>query len=307
MDQSNQIKYIVMQICYIPSIICSIFTLYHLLFNRHLRSTLHNHVPIALLIISTLDSLFNHPFTLIYLRMNRVIPSTTTMCLGWNFLNSFFTVATFLTMAWGSIERHFLIFNSNLFLTQRQRFVFHYIPLLTMIVIYPLISNIVISLLYPCENRFNFSLLFCGYTCALKIPSVALYARIAHNFLPISVVIGSTIVLIIRVIKQKEQIQTNQINWRRYRRMVIQLFSLASLFLPLTLPAMTVSIVQNCCLPTFASSIFVPYLNFLVRFLTLLLPFLCLSLFPELLPKLFFCKNNHVQPVRTIRARTLLT
>ena len=105
----------------------------------------------------------------------------------------------------------------------------------------------------------------------------------------------------------KEQIQTNQINWRRYRRMVIQLFSLASLFLPLTLPAMTVSIVQNCCLPTFASSIFVPYLNFLVRFLTLLLPFLCLSLFPELWPKLFFCKNNHVQPVRTIRARTLLT
>ena len=261
----------------------------------------------TLLMICTLDSLFNHPFTLIYLRMGQVLPSNKTMCLSWNFLNSFFTIATFLTMAWGSIERHFLIFNSRLFVTKRQRIFFHYIPLLTVVFIYPMISHIIIYLLYPCENRFNYSLLFCGYTCALRVPSIALYARIVHNFIPVLIVISSTLILIIRVIKQKEQIRTNQIRWRRYRRMMTQLFSLASLFLIVTLPAMTVSIVQNCCLPTFAASIHVPYLNFLVRFLTLLIPFLCLSLFPELWSKFFFWRSNRVHPVRAIRARTIPT
>lgn len=307
MDSSNLIKYIIMQICYIPSMICCLFTLWHLLIDRHLRSALHNHIPISLLIICALDGLFNHPFTLIYLRMEEVLPSNSTMCLLWNFVNSFFTITTFLTMAWGSIERHFLIFNSRFFVTQRKRILFHYLPLLIVIFIYPLISHIIIYLLYPCQNRFNYSLLFCGYTCALRVPSVALYARIVHNFIPIFIVISSTLILIIRVIKQKEQIRTNQMRWRRYHRMITQFFSLSSLFVIVTLPAMTVSIIQNCCIPTFAASIHVPYLNFFVRFLTILIPFLCLSLFPELWSKFAFWKSNRVHPVRTVRARTIPT
>jgi hypothetical protein len=293
MDLSNQIKYIVMQICYIPSIICSIFTLTHLFWNRTLRLALHNHISLALLIISTFDLLLNHPLTLNYLRIGRVIPSNDTICLFWNFVNSMLTIACFLTMAWGSVERHLLIFYSTLFVTRRQRILFHYIPLLSMAFIYPFISNIVISLLYPCKNQFNMVSLFCGYTCALKIQSVALYARIAHNFVPTFIVVGSTVTLIVRVIMQRRQVQRDQFKWRRYRRMIIQLLALATLFLILTMPATLVSIVQNCCQPTFAASVQIPYLNFLVRFLTIFMPFICLSLLPEIWPKLIIpCKTS---------------
>ena len=307
MDPSNQIKYIMMQICYIPSIACSILTLSHFVLNRNLRSALHNHIPFVLLIISLLDSLLNHPFTLNYLRISQVIPSTNTMCLFWNFINSLLTIATFLTMAWGSFERHLLIFYSRLFSTRRGRVLFHYIPLFLTAFIYPTVANIIIILLYPCQNHFNMSALFCGYTCALKIPSVAVYARIAHNFVPTFIVVIFTVTLIIRVIKQKRQIQNNQFNWRRYRRMIIQLLALASLFLLLTLPATIVSIVQNCCLPTFVTPVQVSHLNFPVRFLTIFMPFICLSLLPEIWSKLLLWKNIRVRPVATLRVRTIPT
>ncbi len=295
-----------MQICHIPSIICSIFTLSHFLLNRNLRYALHNHIPLVLLIISIFDSFLNHPLTLNYLRISHVIPSTNAMCLFWNFINSIFTVGTYWTMAWGSIERHLLIFYSALFATQRRRVLLHYIPLFTTTFIYPIVASIVIILLYPCENQFDMISLFCGFPCALKIPSVALYTRFVHQFIPVFIVAGSTLALVVRVIKQKRQIQNNQFNWRRYRRMIIQLLALASVFLIVTLPATTVSIVQNCCLPTFAVTVEVSYLNFLTRFLTIFMPFICLSLLPEIWPKLI-CTNTPVHPVAPSIARTIPT
>jgi hypothetical protein len=291
-----------MQTCYIPSILCSIFTLTHLLLNRNLRIALHNHIPLALLIISTFDSLFNQPFTLNYLRIGHVIPSTDAVCLFWNFVNSIFTVGAYWTMAWGSIERYLLIFYSGLFVTQRGRILFHYIPLFMMAFIYPFIANIVIILVYPCQNQFNMLSLLCGFPCSLKIPSIALYTRIAHQFVPTFILVGFAVMLVVRVVAQKRQIQRNQFNWRRYRQMIIQMLALASVFLILTLPATLVSIVQNCCLPTFAVTVQISYLNFLVRFITIFMPFICLSLLPEIWSKLLFYKTQ-TRPVAVIRAR----
>jgi hypothetical protein len=297
----NEIKYIILQTCHIPSILCCIFTLTHLLLNRNLRSALHNHVPLALLIISALDSFLNHPFTLNYLRTGRVSPSTNGLCLFWNFINSTLTVATYLTMAWASIERHFLIFYSRLFATRCHRVLLHYMPLLIVALIYPTIFNIVITFFYPCRNQFNMATIFCAYSCALKVQSIALYARIAHNFVPTFILVGSTATLLIRVIIRKRQVQRNQFDWRKCRRMVIQLMTVASLFLIVTLPTTLVSIVQNCCLPTFATTVQIPYLSFLVRFLNILMPFVCLNLLPEIWPKLLLWKtqNGRVVPIRT--------
>lgn len=300
MNLVDYIRYIIMQTCYIPSIACSIFTLIHLLMNRNLRSLIHNHIPLVLLIISILDSLLNHPFTLNYLRVGLVMPSTNTICLLWNFINNMFTISIYWAMAWCSLERHLLIFYSVLFTTRRGRILFHYIPLVLTAFIYPLVFNIVVVLLYPCHNQFNMLSLFCGYTCALKVPSIALYARIVHNFLPIFIVAVFTIGLIIRVIKQKRQARQNRFSWTRYRRMIIQLLALVALFLILTLPAATVSIIQNCCLPTFASAVQTTYLNFLVRFITIFVPFICLSLLPEIWPKLLPCKKIRVHAIVTI-------
>ncbi len=118
---------------------------------------------------------------------------------------------------------------------------------------------------------------------------------------------GAKLTLIIHIIKQKRQVQNDRFSWRRYRWMIIQLFAVASLFLILSLPATIVSIVQSCCLPTFAVTVEVSYLDFLVRFVTIFMPFFCLSSLPEIRSKLRLCKNTQVHPIDPTRMRTIRT
>lgn len=303
-DPSNIIKYIIMQICYIPSIICSIYTLINLLLNRRLLSTIHYHTPLILLIISIIDLLFSHPFTLNYLRTGFSLPSTNSMCISWNFFNALSATAIYWSMAWSSLERYLLVFYSLLFSSHRRKILFHYIPLIVITTIYPIISNIVIILIYPCTHQFNMLSLFCGYVCALRIPSVALFFRIAHNFVPISIVISSNLMLIIRFIKQKRQIQNNQFDFRKHRKMIIQLFILSSLFLILTLPSFIVGVIQNCCITNFASNLQISYFTLFIRFITILMPFMCFSSIPEIRSKFILCKNNQAHSIGTIKNRT---
>ena len=286
-----------MQTFHIPSIVCSIFILTYLLSNPRLRLTLYNHTLLVLLIISLFDSFLSQPFTLNYLRTGRATPSTNAMCISWNFFNALSATSIYWTMAWSSMERYLLIFYSSLFASHRRRTLFHYVPLFIITIIYPILANIVIILLYPCENHFNMLSLYCGYSCALKIPSVALFFRIAHNFVPVSIVISFTLMLIVRVIKQKRQVQNNRFQWRRHRRMIIQLLALASLFLILTFPSFIVGIVQNCCVPTFAAALQISYFTLLIRFTTLLMPFICLSSLPEIWTKLLLCKKKQPSPI----------
>jgi hypothetical protein len=195
-------------------------------------------------------------------------------------------------MAWASIKRHFFIFHPAMFTTRYHRILFHYTPILFTALVYPVMFSIIIVFLYPCRNEFNMAAIFCGYSCALKIPSIVIYARIAHNFVPTFIVVGCSLTLLARVIMQKRRVQRNQFNWRKCRRMTIQIMTIAGLFLVVTMPVTVVSIVQYCCLPTFGVTVQVPYLSFLIRFLNILMPFVCLSLLPEIWPKLLPCKTR---------------
>ncbi|CAF0797720.1 unnamed protein product [Adineta ricciae] len=204
-------------------------------------------------------------------------------------------------MAWASIERHLLVFYPTVFTTRYRRILCHYIPLLVTAFVYPIMFSITVVFVYPCRNEFIMSSIFCGYSCALRIPSVAMYARIAHNFIPTFIVVGSSLALLVRVITQKQRIHRNQFNWRRYRRMIVQLMTIISLFLVLTTPVTLVSIIQYCCLPTFGAAVQMPYLSFLIRFLNILMPFVCLSLLPEIWPTLLPRKTRRgrIVPIRT--------
>ncbi|UJR38531.1 hypothetical protein I4U23_031199 [Adineta vaga] len=279
-DIINEIKYILLQICYIFSIICCIFTLIHLLLNKNLRSILHNHVLLILLIISTFDLLLNHPFTLVYLHIGEVLPSTNTFCLYWNFINSTLTISTYLTMSWASIERHILIFYSSIFTKYFHRIIFHYIPLFFFSFLYPILFNLIITFIYPCTNQFNYFSLFCGYICALKFYFIFIntcyYAK--------------------TTCQQNGQFQLERHILIFYSSIFTKLFS-SNLFF-IILPTTIVSIVQNCCLATFGNNVQGLYLSFMVRFLNIFMPFVCLSLLPEIWTK-YLPQNNRIIPFRT--------
>jgi hypothetical protein len=134
----------------IPSIICSIFVLYHLLFDRTLRHALNNHVIIILLIIELTDV----PWTLHYYLYNTNMIETPAFCIIWGWINFGLYVTQLLVFAWASLERHILIFHDQWVSTKRKRFFVHYLPPI-LILAYCFIYFAVVFLFPPCQNWFD--------------------------------------------------------------------------------------------------------------------------------------------------------
>jgi hypothetical protein len=99
--------------------------------------------------------------------------------------------------------------------------------------------------------------------------------------IPLSLLILANITLIIRIIYQK--ISRNQaVHWGRHRKMAFQLWSISSLYLILWIPTATVVFIQLVGVPSFLSDQF-PILIFISNSIPVLLPFVCLGVFPEIL------------------------
>ncbi len=113
----------------IPSVICSIFVLYHLLFNRILRTALHNHIIIILLGINLIIELTNIPWILHYYRLGHVVQATRGFCMIWIFIDEALSVTTTILFAWATIERHILIFHDQLVSTRIEVLFVHYFPI----------------------------------------------------------------------------------------------------------------------------------------------------------------------------------
>ena len=146
---------------YIPSLLCSLFVLYHFIFNRNLRQALHNHVMILLLFINLIVQLTNIPWILNYYRLEYVWPQTPSFCLIWTFFNEALYITTTLLFAWATIERHILIFHDHLVATRHKLFIVHYLPVI-IIVLYCISYNIIVILVPPCENTYDYNAILCG-------------------------------------------------------------------------------------------------------------------------------------------------
>src|SRR5690349_9582475 len=94
------VRFWIILLFYIPSLICSLFVLYHFIFNRTLRQTLHNHVIIILLFINLIVQLTNIPWILNYYRLGYVWPETPSFCVAWTFFDEALYITTTILFAW---------------------------------------------------------------------------------------------------------------------------------------------------------------------------------------------------------------
>jgi hypothetical protein len=69
----------------IPSIICSLFLLYYFLTKQNHRSALNNHTIILLLFTSLFTQLIDIPLYLNFLHLGFVWPQTLTTCVIWRY------------------------------------------------------------------------------------------------------------------------------------------------------------------------------------------------------------------------------
>jgi hypothetical protein len=275
----------------IPSIFFTLFLLYYLIFDRRLRQHIHNHVIIVLLFLCLFILVIDNSLYLDGWRRGHgnSFPPSPGVCLLWWFIDYGFYGAISIFLVWASFERHLLVFHRRQFLsTKRKIFYMHYLPLI-LISLYTIGFYIGAIILPPCKNIFYFNYLSCGSSpCYLDVPWMNTWDNLANGVLCNILEAIFSIALISRTIWRKCYSQS-RFQWKKYRKMTIQLLSISTLSLCINLPQSLIILVRQVRpdLSDFGSNI-EPYFFYFTGYLILLLPFVSLGCLPELWPKLLF-------------------
>ena len=300
----SSVQFVTFLIFEIPSLVCTIFLLYHLLSNRHLRKALHNHIIIILLILTLGIEIFDNPLYIDNYRFGgqknsfNISPS---ICLMWWFFDFGVYGAITVFLAWGSLQRHILVFHHQFLRTRRQKFLMHYIPLV-ILSIYLFVFYIGVIFFPPCVNTFDFQSPGCGSSpCYTGVSYLNIWDYLGNGIACTFVQTIASLALLVRVLLQKRRIR-QPVNWRKHRKMAFQILSVSCLSLTIVFPQSLIIVIQQVGgsnMSEFGAGVD-PYFIYLYTFVVLLLPFICLGCLPELWPKLLFFKPKRRQAIGTI-------
>ncbi|CAF0775568.1 unnamed protein product [Adineta steineri] len=286
----------------IPSVLVTIFVLYHLLKNRGYRRALNNHVIILLLSVGLVEELTGIVWNIYFFRNGSSLSLTSAFCYAWIYIDSSATVSIHILITWASIERHILIFHSSYFLTRTKRLLFHYLPMI-LCILYPMIFYFVFFFIVPCDKPIRYTIRQCNlYACVSLSPMVALYDSLAHYILPAFISVTFSVGLFVRVLYQKYHIH-QRIDWRKYKKLALQLLPISCLYIFLQLPPMSLYAAYSAGLPrTVGGDYFDDSLVFSF-YIILLTPFAGAMSLPELRTKrrnilLFWRKRRVVDPMQ---------
>ena len=266
----------------------------------------NNHVMILILSFGLLFEITVFPWHIHFYRTGVSLSSTAAFCRIWAFADCLFNASIGILVAWGSIERHILIFHSKWVANSKQRFFLHYLPL-GIIPMCPVMFYAIVFLILPCDAPLDYSAPLCDrYTCIVSIPAVALYDNIAHYLLPVFAIVIFSLGLLVRVLWHKYR-SRGRIEWRNYRKMAVQLLSIAAIYFVFVFPtACLIVAYQIGVFSDLGSDYFLipAYFSYYTVFLT---PFVCVVSLPELRSKCrqLVClrRRNEIHPVSTTFTR----
>jgi len=227
---SNNLQFWLLLIFAVSSLICSLFIIYRYLSHQTIRNGLHNHCIFLLILTNVILIITDVSWMLDSLRRSgHVLSPTPTFCL--------------ILIAWTSFERHILIFHSKYITTKKQKIFYHYLPPI-ILMIYLFIFHTYVLILPPCKNEYHFNEIECGSNpCYLKINSLAIWDMTVNNVIPTIIIAICNIALLYRVLAQKKRLR-QPIQWRKHRRMSMQVLSLSAVYLFLNLPMIVIMFVQ---------------------------------------------------------------
>jgi len=278
--------------------ISSVFVFYHLVADRQLRNALHNHVLIIILLLIFAFELIDIPLHLQFLITGTVRPAQPILCLFWWFIDwgFYYTIAVLLVFA--SIERHIVIFHSQLIATKRKRLIFHYFPLVVIILF--MITFYSLAIFAPiCESTFDYTVDLCGtHACYGTIPFFIAVEQIGFGAISSCLIAIFNMALVIRVVRQKYRIHRS-VQWKKQRKLALQMIALSLLFLIFSLPLTIIYLVRLFGPPDWATEV-LPIFFFLSYYAVLLLPYVCLGNLPDLWKKLKKCNPRRRRRVAAV-------
>jgi hypothetical protein len=258
----------------IPSIICSLFVLYQLLFDRTLRRNLGNHVIIVLLLTVLFCETTMYPWMLYYYYHTTTWQRSYTFCVIWGFIDWAVYMLQLLLFAWASIERHILIFHDTWVSTEKKRFIFHYLPLIIIIIYWFIFYSYVYF--YPsCENTYDDSQMICMTVCLFNNFAFRAFETFFNNIISNLIIVIFSVALLLRVLWRKYLVR-RELNWRKHRKMTIQLLSISALYLLITSPWALMVFLRICGLPSNVGAAFESYSLFVSYYMVILFPFVSL-------------------------------
>ena len=279
-----------------PSVLCSLFLLYHLLMQRALRNAVNNHVFILMISFGLLYEVTDLVWYLYYFQTGMAPSATPAFCRIWVFIDAAVYVIIIILMSWASIERHILIFHPNWIATKTKRFLVHYLPLVVCCA-YPTLFYGLIFMVLPCNRPFNYSAATCNfYACVFTNPRLGMWDSVVNFILPVFVIVVFSVALLPRVLQQRSRAQ-GHIEWRNYRKMAVQLLSISAIYFVFLLPPMLLYAAYTAGVSRNVGAYYYSVANFFGYYVVLLTPFVCLVSLPELQAK---CRQ--LFPFRTTRS-----
>jgi len=281
----NMTKFILMLIFEISAIILSIMIFVYFSTNRQARSKPKNHGWLVLLIWNFFQLVIDLPMPMSYYHAESVWPATNAYCVWWTWCEYSLNSGGLFLMAWISIERHLLIFHSHAILQRRwKKWAFHYLPIVLCLTWTPIFYLVIIVINPLCDDVWDFNLVICGSPCYYSLNFLIQFDFIFNVVFPAVIIMFANMTLVIRVIYQKMS-RHHVINWRRQRKMILQLWIVSSLYLGFWLPVVITELIQITVLPSFMIDQLETML-FFTYFIPLFLPMICLSTLPELMKKI---------------------
>jgi hypothetical protein len=281
----RMIKFISMLIFEIPAILLSIVIFAYFAMNRQARSKLKNHGWLVLLISNFIQLILDLPMPMSYFHSGGVWPESNAYCVWWTWCDFSLNAIGLFLMAWISLERHIIIFCPHAILqVPWKKWIFHFIPIILCLIWTPIFYLVIVVISPFCTNEWDFNVLICGAPCYFTANFLGPFDFIFNLAFPVMIIMFANLTLIIRVIYEKISRQQT-INWRRHRKMVLQLWIVSSLYMGFWLPFTITQLIQITVMPSFMIDQ-VETMLFFVYFIPLLLPMICLSALPELVKKI---------------------
>ncbi|CAF1273736.1 unnamed protein product [Adineta ricciae] len=278
------------------SVLCSVFLLIHFLAIRSLRQAINNHIVIVVLILSLIYTLFDAGSSITYYRLNRVVwPQSPVFCYIWLFIDIGIYNTITVLLAWGSFERHILVFHHQLTNTQWKKIFVHYVPLYFLLS-YMTLFYVIVVFIYPCENYWDYSWAVCGVSgCYHENTILAYWELYFHGIIPMMLIALFNVTLLIRVICHKRTVQ-QRIAWKKYRKMAIQLLSISALYLSVNFPLFLIAMLNLVGL--FLNNPATGVLSFLTYHVIMFLPFVSLGSLPDVWTKMKnLCHRKVIIPI----------
>ena len=270
----------------VPSLASSIFALFHIFRNRHLRSAPKNHVTIILLFLAVFCQLTIYPGMIHFYQLNGVWDRPLALCIIWSYIEytAYLTQINLMTLA--SIQRHVIIFHERWMATKIRRLCVHYVPIM-LVFTYSLIINAVIFFFPSCGEVFSINFASGATSCMWYEDTVFIYYdSIVHQILPVLILTLSNVMLLARVVWKKHHME-QRVQWRKHRKMAVQFFLISSIYIICVAPYALLTIFYYVGIVTAAFPLFEDVAVLMSYFPGFLLSIICSLVLPEIRVKLW--------------------